>query len=181
MDDMKKAIYLLACFIVPAMAQAQPGTPVKEGFAWLQHTARGAKPSAVAAEAGKADNKRPLSPGRYFIYLEHKNGQRILPFRIWINGQPYRVNNTTIDKTPVVRERPDLGTGSVYDTLVAARRNKLVQVEAAAPIKNLTIPHAAGLSATPHPDKIVVEYYWRAKTYAYTIHEIKILEAVRLQ
>ena len=29
--------------------------------------------------------------------------------------------------------------------------------------------------------KIVVEYYWRARRYSYTIPEIKMLPAVRLQ
>jgi hypothetical protein len=177
---MKKLINLFAVLIMPAFVLAQLLPPVTKGIAWQQATARGAKPSAVAGESGNA-NKSAISPAKLFIYLEHKNGQRILPFRVWINGQPYRVNNKPVSKTPVVRERPGVGTSSDYDTLVAATSNRLVQVEVGAPIKNISIPLSQGVPANGDTDKIVVEYYWRAKTYALTIPEIKILEAVRLQ
>jgi hypothetical protein len=177
---MKKMIYLFAVLMVPAFVLAQPGTPVIKGIAWQQSTAGGAKPSAVAGERGNA-NSAAVYPSRLFIYLEHKNGQRLLPFRIWINGQPYRVNNKPVSKSPVVRERPGVGTSSAYDTLVAATRNGLVQIEAGAPIKNISIPLSQGVPAHPDAGKIVVEYYWKAKTYALTIPEIKVLEAVRLQ
>lgn len=174
---MKKLVYLFTLFIAPVIGLAQP---VVKGIAWHQPSARGAKPSAVAGEKGNV-NKTNFSQGNLYIYLEHKNGQRILPFRVWINGQPYRVNNKTISKTPVVRERPGVGISSEYDTLVAATRNGLVQIEPAAPVKNLSVPRSRGVADAPGAGTIVVEYYWRAKTYAFTIQEIKMLEAVRLQ
>jgi hypothetical protein len=168
---------LLIVLLAPAFGLAQP---VVKGYAWSQTTARGAKPSAVAGESGNA-NKSVIAPGKLSIYIEHKNGQRILPFRVWINGQPYRVNNNMVSKTPVVRERPGVGTSSDYDTLVAATSNKVIHIEAAAPVKNISIPLSKGVPRKPDGNKIWVEYYWRAKTYAYAIPEIKMLEAVRLQ
>ena len=176
---MKKLVGVLIVF-VPVLILAQPGTPVIKGIAWHQTTAAGVKPSATAGQAGNV-NRSFLLPNKLFIYLEHKNGQRILPFRVWINGRPYRVNNKPVSKTPVVRERPGVGTSTDYDTLVAATKNGLVQVEAAASIKNISIPLSKGVPATPNAKEIVVEYYWRAKTYSFTIQEIKMLEAARLQ
>lgn len=168
---------LLIVLLAPAFGLAQP---VVKGYAWSQATARGAKPTAVAGESGNA-NKRLISPAKLSLYIEYKNGQRILPFRIWINGQPFRVNNHPVSKTPVVRERPGIGTSTDYDTLVTATSNKVMQIEAAAPVKNISIPLSKGVPAKPDAEKIWVEYYWRAKTYAYAIPEIKMLEAVRLQ
>jgi hypothetical protein len=177
MVDMKKLIYILIVFIIPLAALAQP---VVNGIAWHQASARGAKPSAVAGENG-AVNKPVLSAGKFFIYLEHKKGQRILPFRVWINGQPYRVNSKLLAKGPVVRERPGVGDRSDYDTLVKATNLSLVEIQPATPVKSISIPRSQGVADTPDAAQIVVEYYWRAKTYAWIIREIKMLEAVRLQ
>jgi hypothetical protein len=181
MADMKKSIYLLVCFIAPVLIMGQTGTPVIKGYAWLQSTARGAKPTAVASEAGNTGSTPTRSSGRYYLYLESRNGQNILPFRIWINGVPHRVTNEIMTNTPVTKSRPDVTGITQYDTLVAATKHKVTLVNPAATIRELTITPLPGVKAASEQGKVVVEYYWKAKRYAYTIPEIKILEAVRLQ
>jgi hypothetical protein len=177
---MKGAIYLLVCFLIPVLMVAQAGTPVIKGYAFLQSTARGAKPTAVAGETRNTTSK-PVASGRYYIYLESRNGQNILPFRIWINGTPQRVTNETMQNTPVTKVRPDVAAITQYDTLVAATSNKVTLVNPAATIRELTITPLPGVKVASEEGKVVVEYYWKARRYAYTIPEIKILEAVRLQ
>ena len=161
------------------VAFGQPGLPVVKGYAYHQSTAGGAKPSAVAGENDTIE-KRTLLSGKLFIFLEFKKTQNILPFRIWIDGKPYRVQNTPVGSLPFVRRYEDAGLMKT-DTLVPSTPNRVTQVGAGTPISQLTIPPVDGLSKIARPGSIVVEYYWRAKRYAYTISEIKILEAVRLQ
>lgn len=178
---MKGAIYLLVCFLIPVLMRAQGGTPVIKGYAFLQSTAGGAKPTVVAGEAGNTGSTPTRSSGRYYIYLESKNGQNILPFRIWINGTPRRVTNELMQNTPVTKVRPDVAPTTQYDTLVAATSNKVMLVNPAATIRQMTITPLPGVKAASEEGKVVVEYYWKARRYAYTIPDIKILEAVRLQ
>lgn len=137
--------------------------PVVKGHAWHQKTVSGVKPSG--------NNNPPVSTGNFFIYLEYKKGQNILPFRVWVNGKPYRVTNEIKNDNPVTREK---------DTLVAPTTHQVVQVYPEALINEILLKPLQGVQTAADKGKIVVEYYWRAKRYAYTFREIKMLEAARL-
>lgn len=176
---MKQVIGLMMGCLMTSAVLAQPGLPVVKGYAWHQSTAGGAKPSAIAGE-NNTTKTNTLLTGKLFVFLEAKKAQNILPFRIWIDGKPYRVQNTPLPSTPFVKQYEDGGILK-GDTLVPATRNAVMQVEVLSPITQVTIPPVEDVSKNARPGAIVVEYYWRAKRYAYTISEIKILEAVRLQ
>jgi hypothetical protein len=177
MDYMKKALTLLIGCLVCGLVVAQP---VVKGHAWKQQSARGAKPSAVAGEAGNKAARAAAGSGTLHIFLEFKPAQNIVPYRIWIDGKPYRVASDR--KTgSVIWENASAGSGSENDTLVAPTKNQIVQVTAVAPLTKLTLPALDAVSANATNGKIVVEYYWKARRYAYTIPEIKMLPAVRLQ
>ena len=178
---MAKAIFLLACFIIPVIVIAQPGTPVVKGHAWHQPSIQGAKPSQRAGEAGNTPARPPISSGTLYLYLEFRNAQNILPFRLWIDGKPYRVSNELKQEKPVVRQRVDVADITHSDTMVAATNNQVMQVTAEASISKISIPPLEEAKTNGVNGKVVVEYYWKARRYAYTFPEIKMIEAVRLQ
>jgi hypothetical protein len=171
---MKKAFTFLIGCLVCGLVVAQP---VVKGHAWKQQSARGAKPSAVAGESGNKAARTAAGSGTLHIFLEFKQAQNIVPYRIWIDGKPYRVTNDMKPGGSVIWQTE----GSANDTLVAPTKNQIVLVTAVAPITKLTLPALDGVSANATNEKIVVEYYWKARRYAYTIPEIKMLPTVRLQ
>lgn len=171
---MKKAFTFLIGCLVCGLVVAQP---VVKGHAWKQQSARGAKPSAVAGESGNKAARTAAGSGTLHIFLEFKQAQNIVPYRIWIDGKPYRVTNDMKPGGSVIWQTE----GSANDTLVAPTKNQIVLVTAIAPITRLTLPALNGVSANATNEKIVVEYYWKARRYAYTIPEIKMLPTVRLQ
>ncbi len=175
---MKKAFTFLIGCLVCGLVVAQP---VVKGHAWKQQSARGAKPSAVAGETGNKAARAAAGSGTLHIFLEYKQAQNIVPYRIWIDGKPYRVTNDMKPGGSVIRENSSAGSGSENDTLVAPTKNQIVQVTAVALLTKLTLPALDGVSANATNGKIVVEYYWKARRYAYTIPEIKMLPTVRLQ
>jgi hypothetical protein len=175
---MKKAFTFLFGCLVCGLVVAQP---VVKGHAWKQQSARGAKPSVVAGEAGNAAARAAAGPGNLYIFLEFKNAQNIAPYRIWIDGKPFRVANEMKPGGPVIRQTASAGSGFDNDTLVAPTKNQIVQVSAVAPVTKLTLPPLDIVSKNAVNGKIVVEYYWKARRYAYTIPEIKMLPTVRLQ
>lgn len=171
---MKKAFTFLIGCLVCGLVVAQP---VVKGHAWKQQSAGGAKPSAIAGEPGNKAARTAAGSGTLHIFLEFKKAQNIVPYRIWIDGKPYRVTNDMKPGGSVIWQTE----GSANDTLVAPTKNQIVLVTAVAPITRLTLPALDGVSANATNEKIVVEYYWKARRYAYTIPEIKMLPTVRLQ
>jgi len=175
---MKKAFYLLVCCLVGGLVSAQP---VVKGHAWKEQTASGVKSSVVAGETGNKPARALAGRGTLYLFLEFKNAQNILPYRIWIDGKPYRVTNEIKPGGSVIRQTESVGSGFDYDTLVAPTKNQVMQVSAVAPLTKLTLPPLDAVSADAADGKIVVEYYWKARRYAYTLPEIKMLRTVRLQ
>ena len=176
---MNKTIGLILCCVVSILVSAQP---VVKGYAWKEQSARGAKPAAVAGEAGNAAARPAIGSGNLFVFIEFKPGQNILPYRIWIDGKPYRLIYELQHPGPVIRQTAAVG-GSGYDndTLVATTSNQVMEITAESPLTKLTIPTTDAAKANAVTGTIVVEYYWRARRYAYTFPEIKMLRAVRLQ
>ena len=171
---MKKAFTLFIGCLVGGFVAAQP---VVKGYAWKQQSARGAKPTAVAGESGSKAAGAAAGSGTLHIFLEYKQAQNIVPYRIWIDGKPYRVTNDMKPGGSVIfQTEPDRS-----DTLVAPTKNQIVQVTAVAPVTKLILAALDGVSANAANGKIVVEYYWKARRYAYTIPEIKMLPTIRLQ
>ena len=174
---MKKAINLLIGCLCCGLVVAQP---VVKGHAWKQQSARGAKPSAVAGETANK-NARLAGSGTLHTFLEFKPLQNIVPYRIWIDGKPYRVTSERKPGGSVIWQNASGQPGEENDTLVAPTKNQIMQVTAMAPVTKLSLPTPDEVSANASNGKIVVEYYWKARRYAYTIPEIKMLAPVRLQ
>ena len=163
------------------MLTAQNSEPVFAGYAYRQPVLGGAKITTVAVEDGTEKQLIPSNKGNLFIYLEYKKSQFIVPYRIWIAGQPFRVEYQKLPVTPIVLNNAGIGFNTNTDTLVKKTSNKIIQVSPSAALSGLVLKPVPGVEENAVPGKIVVEYYWRAKRYCYIIGDIKNLEPIPLQ
>jgi hypothetical protein len=175
---MKTFICVLTGCILSIMVTAQA---VVKGHAWREQTVRGARPTPVAGETGNR-SARTAGSGNLYIYIEYKKAQNIVPFRIWIDGKPYRLTYSKQQNTPVLRKTVSAdGVGYDNETLVPRTANPVMKISPVQMLTQLTLPEPEAAKEDLENGKIVVEYYWRARRYAFTIPEIKMLPAVRLQ
>lgn len=175
---MKKLFIFLAAFSTSILSIAQLKSPVLNGYAYQRASLPGTIPKGVTNEDGSQAD-RPVKPMiTHFVYLEIKPTQNIKPATIWIRGKSYKLETEKITSIPVVLERQGIGEKTLSDTLVKKTANNVFRIY---PKGTLVTKASSAISKKINKQNVVIEYFWKAKKYYYTISDIKNLQPLALQ
>ena len=172
---MKKTGFTLSLLILSIAAISQAKLPIVKGYAYLRESLPGIVPKTVDEKGNEIIHEnKPIAT--YELFLEYKKGNTIKPVKLWINGVPYRLRSEAITATPILYKRETVGNNFETDTLVKKTTYQVMRL-----LSDGELNPAPMTRQKDSGNKLVVEYYWKAKKYSYTIKDIRKLTPLILQ
>ena len=166
-----KYLLFFSLIVIGSDLQSQPSIKV---FGFEQESSPGTVAANVKDENGNPI-KKAANQKNYFIYLSLKQKYHITPQQVFINGEVFPVETSTIETTPIEHVNNNIPGKAGQTTLVPKTMNKVIKLKIVAPVQAEKTSTAKKLT---HKNEVVVSYTWKKKKYFAVLKKLKKLEPV---
>ena len=128
----------------------------------------------IPSENGRSAVNRPSAITQYYIYVATAASVSILPEKVWIRGQWYKINSSAVVRTPVKTDFP------VPVQLVPSLQKKVLQLEPGDTVPAIRRPFAS-LAKMIRNDEFILRFVWKGKVYYRSMAKISVLDPVHAQ
>ncbi len=168
---MKKYLLFFSLIITGSGIHSQSSLKV---FGFEQESSPGTVAASVKDENGNPI-KKAATQKNYFIYLSVKQKYNIVPQQVFIHGEAFSVETSTIEATPVKHLNSNIPGKPEYTTLVPRTTKKVMKLKIADAIQ---AGETSTLEKLTKKNDVVISYTWKNKKYFAVLKKLKKLDRV---